>query len=108
MFLPEEKDRDHALAVFNFWLKWIMREAGLPLRVQLQQERTLYCLRHTAIMFRLLYDQSIDMLTLARNARTSVEKIEKFYASTLTGEMNVGMLQSRRTHKKTPSREARG
>jgi len=108
VFLPEEKDRDHALAVFNFWLKWIMRKAGLPLQDQHQQERTLYCLRHTAITFRLLYGQGIDMLTLARNARTSVDMIEKFYASTLTGEMNVGMLQSRRTQKKTPSREARG
>lgn len=108
VFLPEEKDRDHALAVFNFWLKWIMRKAGLPLQDQHQQERTLYCLRHTAITFRLLYGQGIDMLTLARNARTSVDMIEKFYASTLTGEMNVGMLQSRRTQKKTPGRETRG
>ena len=108
VFLPEEKDRDHALAVFNFWLKWIMREAGVSLRDQHQQERTLYCLRHTAITFRLLYGQGIDMLTLARNARTSVDMIEKFYASTLTGEMNVGMLQSRRTQKKTPGSKTRG
>jgi hypothetical protein len=61
--------------------------------------RTLYCLRHTSIMFRLLYGQGIDMLTLARNARTSVQMIERFYASALDGEMNVGMLQSRRTSK---------
>lgn len=64
------------------------------------QMRTLYCLRHTAITFRLLYGQGIDMLTLARNARTSVDMIENFYASTLSGEMNVGMLQSRRSQKK--------
>jgi len=50
-------------------------------------------------MFRLLYGQGIDMLTLARNARTSVQMIEKFYASSLDGEMNVKMLQSRRTVK---------
>jgi hypothetical protein len=50
-------------------------------------------------MFRLLYGQGIDMLTLARNARTSVPMIEKFYASTLDGEMNVTMIQSRRTQK---------
>ena len=61
--------------------------------------RTLYCLRHTSIMFRLLYGQGIDMLTLARNARTSVQMIERFYASALDGEMNVAMLQSRRTSK---------
>jgi hypothetical protein len=43
-----------------------------------------------------LYGQGIDTLTLARNARTSVQMIERFYASTLQGEMNVDMLQSRR------------
>jgi len=60
------------------------------------QNRTLYSLRHTAITFRLLYGQGIDLLTLAKNARTSVEMIERFYASELNAEMNVGMLQSRR------------
>ncbi|MGA1350098.1 MAG: hypothetical protein ACO31B_03040 [Burkholderiaceae bacterium] len=60
------------------------------------QNRTLYSLRHTAITFRLLYGQGIDLLTLAKNARTSVEMIEKFYASELNPEMNVAMLQSRR------------
>lgn len=47
-------------------------------------------------MYRLLYGEGIDLLTLARSARTSVAMIEKFYASNLTGEMNVVMLQSRR------------
>jgi hypothetical protein len=37
-----------------------------------------------------------DLLTLARNARTSVEMIERFYASQLTPEMNIALLQSRR------------
>ena len=110
MFLPEEKNRDHALAVLNFWFKWVMREAGIALTDTHGQPRTLYCLRHTGITFRLLYGQGIDMLTLARNARTSVDMIENFYASTLSGEMNVGMLQSRRdtTQKKTPGVATRG
>ncbi len=47
-------------------------------------------------MFRLLYGKGIDLLTLARNARTSVQMIEEFYASQLTAEMNIGLLQSRR------------
>ncbi len=96
VFLPEEKDRNYALAVLGFWFKWVMREAGLPTEDQWGRARTLYCLRHTAIMFRLLYGQGIDVLTLARNARTSVQMIERFYASVLSGEMNVAMLQSRR------------
>lgn len=100
VFLPAEKDRNYALAVLGFWFKWVMREAGLPLTDSMNRPRTLYCLRHTSIMFRLLYGQGIDMLTLARNARTSVQMVERFYASSLDGEMNVAMLQSRRTSKK--------
>ncbi len=96
LFLPQVQNREHALAVLNFHFQWVLRECGLT-RGPLGQKRTLYSLRHTAITFRLLYGQGIDMLTLARNARTSVNMIERFYASSLSGEMNVGMLQSRRT-----------
>jgi len=99
VFLPAETDRNYALAVLGFWFKWVMREAGVASVDALGRDRTLYCLRHTSIMFRLLYGQGIDMLTLARNARTSVQMIERFYASALDGEMNVAMLQSRRSQK---------
>jgi integrase len=99
VFLPGETDRVYALAVLGFWFKWVMREAGVATVDALGRDRTLYCLRHTSIMFRLLYGQGIDMLTLARNARTSVQMIERFYASALDGEMNVAMLQSRRSSK---------
>jgi hypothetical protein len=44
----------------------------------------------------LLYGEGIDLLTLARNARTSLEMVDKFYASELSAEMNVAMLHSRR------------
>jgi hypothetical protein len=62
------------------------------------QPRTLYSLRHSSITFRLLYGQGIDLLTLARNARTSVDVINNHYASTVTGEQNIGLLQSRRNN----------
>ena len=45
---------------------------------------------------RTLLGGNIDLLTLARNARTSVEMIEKFYASTLSAEMNISLLHSKR------------
>ena len=61
------------------------------------QTRTLYSLRHTALTYRLIYGKGIDLLTLAKNARTSVEMVERFYASELNPEMNVAMLHSRRT-----------
>ncbi|QNK65109.1 hypothetical protein [Variovorax sp. PAMC26660] len=95
IFLPQLKNREHALAVLNFFFHWVLEKTGLG-KGPLGQSRTLYCLRHTAITLRLLYGQGIDMLTLARNARTSVNMVERFYASVLSGEMNVGLLQSRR------------
>jgi integrase len=95
IFLPQLKNREHALAVLNFLFHWVLEVEGIE-KGPLGQDRTLYCLRHTAITLRLLYGQGIDMLTLARNARTSVNMVERFYASVLNGEMNVGLLQSRR------------
>jgi hypothetical protein len=47
-------------------------------------------------MFRLMFGRTVDTLTLARNARTSPEMIDRFYAVPLQGEMNVGELQSKR------------
>ena len=60
------------------------------------QARTLYSLRHTAIMFRLTLGDQIDSITLAKNARTSVQMLERFYAKHLQPEMNIDKLQSMR------------
>jgi len=56
-------------------------------------------------MFRLLYGEGMDLLTLARNARTSTEMIDRFYASHLEGEQNIEMIQSRRKRKTTTTDE---
>ena len=47
-------------------------------------------------MYRLMYGEGMDLLTLARNARTSPEMIDRHYASKLTGEHNIAMIQSDR------------
>lgn len=99
VFLPEiSKNRDHALRHMGFLLIWILNQANLKYGTK-GQNRTLYCLRHTSITFRLLYGEGVDLLTLAKNARTSVNMIERHYASTLNGEMNIGLLHSKRTRK---------
>lgn len=95
LFLPDVADRDAAAVVLSQNFNKILVGTGLKTG-ELGQTRSLYSLRHTAIMFRLLYGKGIDLLTLARNARTSVQMIEEFYASNLTAEMNIGLLQSRR------------
>ena len=95
LFLPAVRDRAAAGPILAKHFMHILEVAGLR-KGNIGQSRTMYSLRHTAIMFRLLYGKGIDLLTLARNARTSVQMIEKFYASQLTAEMNIGLLQSRR------------
>ena len=95
LFMPHVDDRDAAAVVISQHFNKILIATGLKTG-ELGQERSLYSLRHTAIMFRLLYGKGIDLLTLARNARTSVQMIEEFYASNLTAEMNIDLLQSKR------------
>lgn len=96
VFLPKIANRNYALAVLGFHLNWVLNETNLKMGPH-GQPRSLYSFRHSAITFRLLYGQGIDLITLARNARTSVEVINTHYASTVTGEQNIAMLQSRRT-----------
>jgi hypothetical protein len=97
IFFPEisaEKDRWKAMDRMGRQFDYIVRAAGLKTSPT-GEERTLYSLRHTAIMFRLTMGD-LDLLTLARNARTSVEMIERFYANHLTPEMNVAKIHSMR------------
>lgn len=96
VFLPEIRDRKVAMMAIDLQFRRLLEQAGLRYGKR-GQIRTLYSLRHTSIMFRLRYGRGIDLLTLARNARTSVEMIERFYASELSAEMNIDLLHSRRT-----------
>ena len=95
VFFPEEKNRLRCLNTIGWLFNWIMNTLGIKAGPH-GADRSFYSLRHTAITFRLIFGGNIDLLTLARNARTSVEMIEKFYASTLSAEMNIGLLHSKR------------
>jgi Phage integrase SAM-like domain len=96
VFFPEVTDRQSAIALISGHFRKVLDHGKMNVGVN-GEKRSLYSLRHTAITFRLLYGKGIDLLTLARNARTSVEMIERFYSSNLTAEMNIDMLQSKRT-----------
>jgi integrase len=95
VFFPEEPNRLLMLNIIGWLFNWILNELNIK-RGPHNIDRSLYSLRHTSITFRLIYGGSIDLLTLARNARTSVEMIEKHYASTLSAEMNIALLHSKR------------
>ncbi len=96
LFFPGLEDRKKAMMAMDFQFRRILDHAGLR-EGKRGQTRSIYSLRHTALTFRLIYGKGIDLLTLAKNARTSVEMVEKFYASELNAELNVAMLQSKRT-----------
>ena len=96
VFLPGLENRKSVMVLIDLHFRRVLEASGLR-HGKRGQTRTLYSLRHTAITFRLLYGRGIDLLTLARNARTSVEMIERFYASELSAEMNIDLLHSRRS-----------
>ena len=95
LFLPTIKNRSAAISLMDMHFKRILEKLDIRHGTR-GQIRTLYSLRHSSITYRLLYGKGIDLLTLAKNARTSIEMIEKHYASELSAEMNIAMLHSRR------------
>mgnify|MGYP003336503988 FL=1 len=96
VFLPHQSNRDLVLETYRWQFNFIMQQAGIGKNASNGQNRTLYSLRHSSMTFRLLYGRKVDLLTLARNARTSVEMVEKFYSSNLNAEMNIDLLQGLR------------
>jgi hypothetical protein len=100
VFLPKYKNnRDYALKQLQRQWEILMHETGLGTSAA-GEERTLTSLRHTCIMWRLMLGEGVNTLALARNARTGVDMIDRFYAKPLSGEMNVAMLQSKRRKRK--------
>jgi hypothetical protein len=93
LFCPHQLNRDYALRDLTRQFDQVLKAANLKEGPN-GDARTLYSLRHTCIMFRLINGEGLDLLTLARSARTSVEMIDRFYAKHLTAEMNITQLQS--------------
>jgi hypothetical protein len=80
VFFAEYANRDTAMAVMARLLKRIVAETDIEAKTG--KNITMYGLRHTAIMMRLTIGR-VDALALAKNARTSQQMIDKFYASHL-------------------------
>ena len=91
VFFPNYLNRDTMVSRAGKLFSEIVKEAGVGNE---DEKHTLYSLRHTAIMYRLINGENINTLQLAKNARTSQAMIEKFYASRLTNLHNVDALHS--------------
>lgn len=95
VFMPQYQNREFVIRSISRQFRTVLKSAGLYQAAN-GETRSLYSLRHSAIMFRLIKGKDMCLLTLARNCRTSLEMIDRFYARHLTAEMNVDVLQSMR------------
>lgn len=90
VFFPEYPNRTTMMGILSRQFRKLIESAEIT---QEGEQHTLYSLRHTAIMYRLRMG-NVDTITLARNCRTSVAMIDRFYASRLTALMNLDKLHS--------------
>ena len=81
VFFPQYENRTTAMGVISRLFSRIVEESDI--KRQTDKYITLYSLRHTSIMLRVIIGK-VDTLALARNARTSQAMIDKFYAAHLT------------------------
>lgn len=96
VFFPQYQNREYALQTIRRQFEYVLEQAGLKEDAR-GRARTLYSLRHTALMFRLLKGDGVDIFMLARNALTSVDQLERFYLSHAESRMRIENLQSFRS-----------
>ncbi len=87
IFMPKRSNRDYALKELTRQFDVVLRSLGFKEDEQ-GKSRTLYSLRHTAIVQGIHH--GISEQTLAINARTSLQMINKFYGSHVKGVLNRG------------------
>jgi hypothetical protein len=92
VFFPQYQNRDYALQTIRRQFDFILDTAKLKYDRN-DKPRTIYSLRHTALMFRILKSENIDIFMLARNALTSVEMLERFYLSHAESRLKIENLQ---------------
>jgi integrase len=80
----------------------ILEEEGLKVDRDGNQ-RTAYSLRHTYICLRLM--EGADIYQIAKNCRTSVEMIEKYYASHLKNTLDAAAINVRKSKVKSVRRD---
>jgi hypothetical protein len=81
IFLPEYKNRRTASRIIQRQFKELMKRACVEDDVITGTKHTLYSLRHTAICMRIVLSEGkVNIFNLAKNAGTSVDQIERFYA----------------------------
>jgi len=81
VFFPQYTNRDTMMSVVGRLFRKIVERTNLETTTD--KNFTLYSLRHTSIMMRLVKG-NVNTLHLSRNARTSQQMIDQFYSQHLT------------------------
>ena len=87
LFLPQHENRDYALKEISRQFTAILEITNLRKDSE-GRSRTLYSLRHTAIMTAVR--QGIPIEHIASNARTSTDMINRFYANQINSALDMG------------------
>ena len=81
IFFPQYKNRMTASKVVQRQFHTLMERAGVEVDQATGRKLTMYSLRHTAICMRIILSHGkVNIFNLAKNAGTSVDQIERFYA----------------------------
>jgi len=87
LFLPQYKNRDTALDALGTQFTLMLEAANLR-KDEDGKPRTLYSLRHTAIVHSIR--KGLDLEIIASNARTSTDMIRRFYGSHVDSVFDMG------------------
>lgn len=99
LFAPDHANRAYAYQTIARQFEVVLHQTGLKETAE-GDTRSLYSLRHTSIMFRALYGGILDPIKFAKNARTSVEMLDRFYLSKMESSQFTSDL-----HAKKPSQK---
>ena len=87
VFMPQHENRDYALKEISRQFTAILEITDLR-KDSDGRSRTLYSLRHTAIMAAVR--QGVPIAHIASNARTSTDMINRFYANQINSALDMG------------------
>lgn len=93
LFKPGYHNRQTARERMADAFESLLAELGMKTD-QFGHKRSTYSLRHTALMFRFVKGENVDILALAKNAGTSVDQLERFYLSRVNPADKIANLQS--------------
>ena len=81
IFFPEYTNRTTASNIVQRQFREVLKEGKIQVDEPTGKQHTLYSLRHTAICMRIINSEGkVNIFNLAKNAGTSVDQIERFYA----------------------------